>query len=253
MPLNILCLVAHPDDETMLCGGTLALLARRGARVHVACLTRGEGGDLGEPPLADREHIGEVREQEMVCAVQQLGVKSLTFLGYVDPTVGPEDKLFAPEHDPVMLAGQIVNSIKQVQADAVLAHGSNGEYGHPAHILVHQMTLAAVSSLYKEAETNSAIIPPLFYTISATFADHPYPRLTNKDDPADLILDVSPVLVKKEAAALCHKTQNPLFVRRRSQEAGRTLSVGEVMIPVEGLHRVFGQPGDALSQLLKPA
>jgi LmbE family N-acetylglucosaminyl deacetylase len=171
----------------------------------------------------------------------------------VDPTVGPEDKLFAPEHDPVMLAGQIVNSIKQVQADVVLAHGSNGEYGHPAHILVHQMALAAVSSLYKEAEANTDITPPLFYTISATFPDHPYPRLTNKADPADLILDVSPVLAKKEAATLCHKTQNPLFVRRRSEAAGRQLTVGEVMIPVEGLHRVFGQPGDALSQLLKPA
>jgi len=251
MPLNVLCLIAHPDDETMLCGGILALLAQRGAKVHIACLTRGEGGDMGEPPLADRKHIGEVREQEMVAAVQQLGAKSLTFLGYVDPTVGPEDKLFAPEHDPLMLAGQILNCIKQVEANVVLSHGSNGEYGHPAHVLMHQMTLAAVSTLYKEAESGGPNPPPLFYTISAAFAEHPYPRLLNKDDPADLVIDVSPVLAKKEAAALCHKTQNPLFVRRRSQEAGRTLTVGEVMIPVEGLHRVFGQPGDALSQLLK--
>jgi LmbE family N-acetylglucosaminyl deacetylase len=205
---------------------------------------------LGEPPLADRAHIGEVREQELVCAVQQLGVRSLTFLGYVDPTVGPEDKLFAPEHDPVMLAGQIVNCIKQAQADVVLGHGSNGEYGHPAHVLMHHMTLAAVSSLYKEAETDPALKPPLFYTVSAAFPEHPYPRLTNKDDAADLVVDVSPVLAKKEAAALCHKTQNPLFVRRRSEEAKRQLTVGEVMIPVEGLHRVFGQPGDALSELL---
>jgi N-acetylglucosamine malate deacetylase 2 len=251
MSLNVLCLVAHPDDETMLCGGILALLAQRGAKVHIACLTRGEGGDMGEPPLADREHIGEVREQEMVAAVQQLGARSLTFLGYVDPTVGPEDKLFAPEHDPVMLAGQIINCIKQVEAKVVLSHGSNGEYGHPAHVLMHQMTLAAVSTLYKEAESGGLNPPPLFYTISAAFAEHPYPRLLNKDDPADLVIDVTPVLAKKEAAALRHLTQNPLFVRRRSQEVGRTLTVGEVMIPVEGLHRVFGQPGDALSELLK--
>ena len=40
----LLCLVAHPDDETMLCGSTLALLATRGVEVHVAALTRGEGG-----------------------------------------------------------------------------------------------------------------------------------------------------------------------------------------------------------------
>ncbi|MEK9164957.1 MAG: PIG-L family deacetylase, partial [Chloroflexota bacterium] len=98
---SLLCFVAHPDDETVLCGGTLALLASKGAAVRVVCLTRGEGGELGEPPITDREHLGGVREQEMVCAVGKLGGKSLTFLGYTDPTVGPDDTLFSPEHDPV--------------------------------------------------------------------------------------------------------------------------------------------------------
>lgn len=245
MPLNILCLVAHPDDETILCGGALAWLAARGARVHVACLTRGEGGEVGEPPLTDREHLGEVREQELVCAVQRLGARSLTFLGYVDPVAGPDDQLFAPAHEPAMLAGQIVSTIEQFEAAVVLSHGSNGEYGHPAHVLAHQMTLAAVAALQKEAAS-----PPALYTISALFPDHPYPRLANPDDPADLVLDVSTVLDQKEAAALCHKTQNALFVRRRSQAAGRPLSVREALLTVEGLHRVFGEPGDEFSTLL---
>ncbi|HLF02659.1 MAG TPA: PIG-L deacetylase family protein [Anaerolineales bacterium] len=246
--MNILCLVAHPDDETILCGGTLALLASRGASVHVACLTRGEGGELGEPPVADREHLGELREQEMVCAVGKLGGKSLTFLGYADPLAGPDDKLFAPEHDPMMLAGQIVSTIKQFEAEAVITHGSNGEYGHPAHSLMHQMTLIAVNSLHKETATS--LLSPALYTFSAAFPDHPYPRLLNKDDPADLILDVSSMLDKKEVAALCHKSQNALFVRRRSQQAGRQLTVREALVTVESLHRVFESPGDELSRLL---
>jgi N-acetylglucosamine malate deacetylase 2 len=245
--MNILCLIAHPDDETMLCGGTLALLASHGAKVHVACLTRGEGGEMGEPPITTREQLGDVREAEQVCAVQSLGGSSLTFLGYVDPVVGPEDALFAPEHDPVMLAGQIVNTIKQFKADAVLGNGSNGEYGHPAHLLMHQMTLAAVATLRQEAE-----ITPLLslYTISAMFENHPYPRIANKDDQADIIVDVSSMLDKKEVAALCHKTQNALFVRRRSQEWGRQITVREALLPTEALHRVFGEPGDAFSKLL---
>ncbi len=234
----------------MLCGGVLALLAARGARVHIASLTRGEGGEMGEPPLTDREHLGEVREAELVCAVQALGGKSLTFLGYIDPVVGPEDKLFAPEHNPVMLAGQIVNTIKQFEAEVVLTHGTNGEYGHPAHLLVNQMTLAAVASLQKEAETDNSLVLPSLYTFSANFLNHPYPRLANKDDNADLILDVSTRLDQKEAAALCHKTQNALFVRRRSKELGRQITVREALLPIEGLHRVFGQPGDAFSKLL---
>ena len=43
--MNILVFFAHPDDETMLCGGTLALLAQAGAKIHFVCATRGEGGE----------------------------------------------------------------------------------------------------------------------------------------------------------------------------------------------------------------
>ena len=204
---SALCLVAHPDDETMLCGGTLALLAARGVAVHLALLTRGEGGEAGEPPLTDRAHLGETREREMVCAAGKLGAKSLTFLGYVDPTVGPDDALYAPEHEPAMLSGQIINSLKQTGAQVLLTHGSNGEYGHPAHQLVHRQALIAAMSLGHQA--------PVVYSFAANYPTHPYPRLANAGDPADVIVGVSAYLAQKEAAALCHATQNPLFVRRR--------------------------------------
>jgi LmbE family N-acetylglucosaminyl deacetylase len=90
----------------------------------------------------------------------------------------------------------------------------------------------------------------LLYTFCANFPDHPYPRLANKDDAADIVLDVSSMLDRKEAAALCHKTQNPLFIRRRSQAMGRTVTVREALLTVESLHRVFGSPEDALSRML---
>ncbi len=243
--LSLLCLVAHPDDETILCGGTLALLASRGVAVHLVCLTRGEGGEVGDPPLCTRAELGAVREQEMVGAVKALGGKSLTFLGYIDPTVGPDDKLFAPEANPVMLAGQIVNCIKQFQPEIVLTHGSNGEYGHPAHLLVHQTALAAVQSLGDAA--------PALYSFAAHYPDHPYPRLANPDDAADLVVNVSPVLEKKAAAALCHATQTALFVRRRSQQAGRQLTVAEVLLSEESFHRhwpIAPPPGDNLRMWL---
>jgi LmbE family N-acetylglucosaminyl deacetylase len=221
--------VAHPDDETIFCGGTLARLAARGVAVHVVCLTRGEGGEVGEPPLCSRAELGAVREREMVCAVGKLGGKSLTFLDYVDPPVGPDDTLSAPEHDPVMLAGQIVNSLKQFTPGVVLTHGSDGEYGHPAHQLAHTSVLAAVASL-KEAAL-------LMYSFAATYPAHPYPRLANVHDSADVIVDVSDFLDQKEAAALCHATQTALFVRRRSQQAGRQLSVRDVLLAEESFHR----------------
>lgn len=227
----------------MLCGGTLALLAARGVEVHVTALTRGEGGDLGEPPLADRAGLGAVREAEMVCAVGKLGGKSLTFLGYVDPTVGPNDELNAPEHNPAMLSGQIIASLKQTGAPVLLTHGTNGEYGHPAHKLMHDAALLAAASLGAAA--------PLVYTFSALYAAHPYPRLANADDPADVIVDVSSSLDRKTAAALCHVTQNPLFVRRRSEQAGRSLSVREVMLPEEAFRRQWPAPPPAADPFLE--
>jgi len=234
---NLLCVVAHPDDETILCGGLLALLARRGVAVHIACLTRGEGGELGEPPRAERANLGEVREQEMVCAVGKLGGKSLTFLGYVDPTVGPDNTLSAPAADPTMLAGQIINCIQQFNAEVVLSHGSNGEYGHPAHRLVHTTTRIAVASLAEKA--------PALYSFAAHYPHHPYPRLANADDPADWVVDVSAVLDHKEAAARCHATQNALFVRRRSELAGRPLSLREVLFTEEAVCRQWVGPHPA--------
>lgn len=230
---SLLCLVAHPDDETMLCGGTLALLAARGVAIHLVCLTRGEGGEVGEPPRCAQAELGQVREQEMVCAVGKLGGKSLTFLGYVDPVVGPNAELAAPEHDPVTLSGQIVSCVRQFRADVVLTHGSNGEYGHPAHKLMHVMAQVAVAAL---SET-PGVVAPFFYSFAALYAGHPYPRLANADDPADLVVDVSAQLDKKEAAALCHATQNALFVRRRSEQAGRPLTVREVLLPEEAFRR----------------
>src|SRR3990172_7423266 len=105
--MNVLAFFAHPDDEAMLAGGTLALLARSGAQVHYLCATRGEGGETGEPPVCSIEELGQVREQEMVCAVQALGGRSLTFLGYEDPRIGPEEQLFAYTDNLTLLAGQV--------------------------------------------------------------------------------------------------------------------------------------------------
>lgn len=235
--MNILAFFAHPDDETLLAGGSLALLARQGHAVHFLCATRGEGGEVGEPPLCSIAELGSVREQEMICAVRALGGRSLTFLDYEDPRVGPEGELFPYATDLTRLAGQVAASIQQFSAQVVFSHGSNGEYGHPAHRLTHQAARIAVESLAPSA--------PLLYTVSANFPGHPRPRLANQDDPAHLVLDISPALAAKTAAALCHRTQNALFVRRSSQEQGRPLTVPEVIQRVESLHRAC--PPDGLA------
>ncbi len=145
--MNILAFFAHPDDETMLGGGTLALLARLGCQVHYLSATRGEGGEVGEPPVCSQEELGRVREKELACAVHALGGSSLDFLSYVDPRVGMDNTLYPYTGDLPRLAGEVVQHIRQLGAGVVITHGSNGEYGHPAHLLTHQAVRRAVESL----------------------------------------------------------------------------------------------------------
>ncbi len=244
--MNILTFYAHPDDETMLAGGTLALLARLGATVHYMAATRGEGGENGEPPVCSLEELGQVREQEMICAVRALGGSEVTFMDYTDPRVGPDNALFAYTEDLPAVVSLLKETITRLKIDALFTHGSNGEYGHPAHLFTHRAARRAVEEL--------GAAGPLLYSTHAAFPEHPRPRLMNRDDPADLIVDITPVLEQKTAAALCHRTQHNLFVRNASKEAGRLMTVPEVIQRVESLHRhlppVDGKLDDDIANLL---
>jgi LmbE family N-acetylglucosaminyl deacetylase len=247
--MNILVFVAHPDDETMLAGGTLRLLAATNERVHLVCATRGEGGESGDPAVCSRDDLGGFREKEMECAADVLGVHALTWLDYIDPQPGSADDLHGFVEDPDELSARIAGLIEKYRIDAVITHGSSGEYGHPAHIQCWIASLMAVS-MYASRDA------PVLYAFSAYFSGHPKPRLLNRDQPADTIVSVSTVMPYKIRAALCHRSQHSLFVRRSTQLAGRKLKVPEIVLPVESLHRVkrenrFGF-ADILQERLRP-
>ncbi|MBI9049359.1 MAG: PIG-L family deacetylase [Anaerolineaceae bacterium] len=246
--MRILVVVAHPDDETMLSGGTLALLAKAGAEVHYLCATRGEGGDLGEPPMCSRDEVGQVREQEMVCAVDTLGGSSLRFMDYMDPTVGEDNELFAFVADEEEVAAQVLEEIREMDIDVVITHGSNGEYGHAAHLKVHQCVKIAVMS-FTEKER------PLLYSFQGAFQGHPKERVMNQDDAAHVILDIASVEVEKLAAITCHKTQHGLFLRKAIPDEHGKRSLRYSLMPLESLHRIYPMVErlpvqDALANLL---
>ena len=246
--MNALAFFAHPDDETMLAGGTLALLAHSGVGVHYLIATSGEGGEAGEPPLCSPEKLGDYRAAELECAVKALGGSSLTNLGYTDPGVGPANELYPFTTNLARLSGQVASLIREKNIEVLISHGTNGEYGHPAHLLCNKAARLAVSSLKNEAK--------MLYTIAADYPNHPKPRIANQDDPAHLILNVKPVLNYKIQAALCHQTQHALFMRRTSITAGRKVKVPQVLMKVESLHRalpaVGGIPQDWLAERLSP-
>ena len=214
---------AHPDDETVMIGGTLAMLHAQSIPVHVICATDGRGGESGSVAgIETRDDLARVRTEELRCASIVLGAASLTWLGYIDPVMGPDEQLFGFEAHEETLAGQIAALIRERAADVVLTHGSDGEYGHPAHVQVHHAVLRAVREYTPEV---------VVYGVAArvpTIED----RLWNKSDPAHFALDISPWIEAKHAALLCHQTQHDLFKRRRKLQ-----TVREAIRVVESFHR----------------
>lgn len=237
--MNILVFFAHPDDETMLCGGLLAFLSKSGHDVHFLSCTRGEGGECGAPPLCTQSQLGSLRELELACAVEELGGKSLQFLNYVDPLVGPDNSLFSFTQDQENLEIELKDYLKNNDIDLLITHGSNGEYGHPGHLTVYQVAKNIIQSEFPEMS---------WYTVQAHYDNSPRPHLLNKADQADWIIDVSSVIKEKIRAAFCHKSQHDLFVRRKSKELGKPMSVSEVIQTEESYHFANGT-NDVLKNL----
>ncbi|MDJ0814980.1 MAG: PIG-L deacetylase family protein [Desulfobacterales bacterium] len=219
---TILAVSAHPDDETLFAGGTLAKWSEAGHNVYILETTRGEGGEVGEPALTTQENLGPFREREVRKAAEALGAREIYFLPFIDPHMeinGIARRISEPLD---VFVDAITRFIKQIQPDVVLTHGSNGEYGHPQHIYTHEATRLAM--------TNGAGKTALL-SWSAWYESPKRQRVLNRNDRADIIHDIGPWLEKKVAAALCHRTQHAMFLRNTGAP-----SVSAMIWPVETFH-----------------
>jgi len=133
---KILAVFAHPDDETFICGGTLAKYASEGADITLVSATRGEmGRRMGNPHFLNRETIPAVRELELRRACDSLGIRKLIFFDIRDKTVE-----FIDEE---LLTGKIADLINEIDPDVILTfHEKLG--GHPDHCAIGKVTAEAV-------------------------------------------------------------------------------------------------------------
>ena len=142
---RLLVVLAHPDDETFGMGGTLALYARRGVEVYLVCATRGEVGEVEPERLAGFASIGELREHELCCAAEALGLRKVHFLGYRDsgmPGTADNQHPQALVQAPVeKVAAQVAAYIRELQSQVVLTFDPVGGYMHPDHIAIHNATV----------------------------------------------------------------------------------------------------------------
>ena len=147
---TLLTVHAHPDDESIGMGGTIAKAIRNGHRVVLVTATRGELGEIVVPGIDtpdNHRRLGEIRAGELETALGHLGVTEWENLGYRDSDmmgrVGNRDARSFWQADIDEAAGRLTWLIRQYRPDVVTTYNDFGGYGHPDHIRVHDITVRA--------------------------------------------------------------------------------------------------------------
>src|SRR5512135_2504470 len=156
---RLLLVHAHPDDETIGTGATMAKYAAEGARVTLVTCTRGEqgeivAGDLAHHASGAQDTLGEHRIDELAAACAALGVPDHRFLGgagrWRDSGMMGTSAKSRPDAfwnaDLAEATGELVAVIRQVRPQVVVTYDERGGYGHPDHIRAHDVTMLAVDA-----------------------------------------------------------------------------------------------------------
>ena len=210
---TVLAIFAHPDDESLACGGTLARLADAGARIVLMCASRGEAGSISDPALVPDGDLGRTRERELRDAAAILGVAEVIVMDHPDGDLRWEH--VAEFHD------EIVETIRRCRPEAVITFAEDGLYWHLDHVGVHERTYTAVKSLGAEAPSLYYVTMPhgiMREVVEAAHAKGGAPAgssfwgiepdaFGDGAKPATFVVDVRDWMPRKLAALRCHRTQ----------------------------------------------
>ncbi|MFL6336164.1 MAG: PIG-L deacetylase family protein [Pyrinomonadaceae bacterium] len=199
----ILCVFAHPDDESFMAAGVACKYAEEGARVALVTATLGEEGGAGDPPVCTKEELPAVREAELRRAVEILGIGSLDLLGYRDKQLAS-----APVDE---IREKLVRLLRRHRPQVVITFDPNGSNAHTDHVAISRFTSDAVQAaadarFFPEAGAAHQIIRLLWTTPSPCW------ELALKERPGeepgvDFLIDVGPWWKTKEAALRAHRSQ----------------------------------------------
>lgn len=211
---------AHPDDEAIATGGSIARAAAEG---HRACVVTATGGEFGEAPegVVGPDALRELRAEETHEACRILGVSWGAFLGYTDSGMHGAETNSAPgsfwSADVEEAAQKLAAILREQEADALTVYDDHGGYGHPDHIQVHRVGLGAAELAGTPAVFQATHDRDYFQSITPRFAEAGMGEADPKEfdlsefgTPAAQIttrVDVRPFLEKKRAAMAAHRSQ----------------------------------------------
>ena len=230
--LKMMCVLAHPDDESLGVGGTLAKYAAESAEICLVTATRGERGRWGQGSDPGLEAVGRLRESELREAARILGVRDLHLLDYVDGDLDHADSGEAVR--------RIVAHIRAFKPDVVVTFGPDGAYGHPDHVAICQLATAAVAAasdcdFEPDRSSRPHRVSKLYY-IAWSHAkwegyQSAFRKLTVRVDGVErqvapwpdwaitTVIDTEPYWPVVWNAVSCHKTQLALYGRLDRLEA----------------------------------
>lgn len=217
---HILCIFAHPDDESYIVGGTLALASAQRASISLISLTRGDKGTQHVDDPFEKHAITETREQELRDSCQILGINELILWDYPD---GGVDQ--APEQG---IIEQLVQEIERIKPSLIITFGVNGVSRHRDHIVTGALTVKAARACAErrrkgaqngaELKIYGVTIPEelisyfdeVFSHRKRTMAHYHDTRATISPKLSEVeAVDIASVLEIKFAACRAHKSQNP--------------------------------------------
>ncbi|MGH8991035.1 MAG: PIG-L family deacetylase [Acidimicrobiia bacterium] len=212
---------AHPDDEAIATGGTMARAAADGHRVVLVTATSGDLGEVVEGFLAPGETLGERRTTELATAAEILGVARTEILGYRDSgmigTPANDDPACFWQADIDEAAARLAAILTEESADVLTIYDDHGNYGHPDHIQVHRVgiraaELAGVTRVYEATINRDHLVRLL--TQAAERGVLAGPDIDGVDQTMGLpeselttAVDVSAHLDAKRAAMAAHASQ----------------------------------------------
>jgi len=238
---RILLLLAHPDDETFGPGGTIAKYSAQGADVYLATATKGQAGMVGEPPITDREHLGEVRAAELLRAAGILGIRKVVFLGFMD------GRLAETKREEIV--GKAVEQIRWIRPHVLIGFGPEGVSRHPDHVTMCEVALEAFDAAGDPSRFPEQLVDGIapwapfklyqYEVAQEILAAWDVPLAGVPREKITTVIDTSAWVERKVEAFYCHKTQSRDTTRILEREGYREFARLETYV----LARTLLPPG----------